>query len=71
MKEKRATQSSFRRIHSLFKVVLDEGQSDLLDFLSDETAEVFELHWEPADFEAMIKKVAETEKEQWIAYPSY
>ena len=43
----------------------------LLDFLSDETAEVFELHWEPADFEAMIKKVAETEKEQWIAYPSY
>ena len=57
-------------IHYL-KVVLDEGQSDLLDFLSDETAEVFELHWEPADFEAMIKKVAETEKEQWIAYPSY
>jgi len=29
------------------------------------------LHWDPADFEAMIKKVAETEKEQWIAYPSY
>lgn len=57
-------------IHYL-KVVLDERQSELLDFLSDETAEVFELHWVPADFEAVIKKVAETEKEQWIVYPSY
>lgn len=51
--------------------VLTEGQSDLLDFLTDENQEVFELKWSQEAFEAAVKKYQQTEGDTYIAYPSY
>ncbi|MEI5991527.1 hypothetical protein A5881_003064 [Enterococcus termitis] len=51
--------------------VLTEGQSDLLDFLTDENQEVFELKWSQEDFEAAVKKYQQAEGDTYIAYPSY
>ncbi|MFV0557303.1 MAG: DUF3013 family protein [Enterococcus sp.] len=51
--------------------VLDQGQSDLLDFLTDESEEaVFELNWDAAEFAAVCQKY-EKGKEIYLAYPSY
>ncbi len=50
MKEKGLRKAVLDGFIHYLKVVLDEGQSDLLDFLSDETAEVFELHWGASRF---------------------
>lgn len=52
------------------KDVLADGQNDLIDFLMDDKAEVFEIRWSKTDFlEAIIK--AEKEPDEYIAYPSY
>ena len=48
--------------------ILDQGQSDLLDFLDDEEAEVFELHFSEEAFEEAVEKYASS---AYIAYPSY
>ncbi|WP_242536909.1 DUF3013 family protein [Vagococcus fluvialis] len=48
--------------------VLIEGQSDLLDFLDDETIEVFELNWNDAEFE---KRLSEIKNHQFVPYPKY
>ncbi|EPH93174.1 hypothetical protein D920_03141 [Enterococcus faecalis 13-SD-W-01] len=51
--------------------VLDEGQSDLLDFL-DETNEdaVFELHWDAQKLEQLTGKYQQQATE-YLPYPAY
>ncbi|MGM0218106.1 DUF3013 family protein [Enterococcus sp. AZ126] len=51
--------------------VLAEGQSDLLDFLTDDEQEVFELKWSNEDFEVAVQKHQKTAGDTYIAYPSY
>jgi hypothetical protein len=51
--------------------VLTEGQSDLLDFLSDERQEVFELKWSEEDFRNTVQKYQKADGDAYIAYPSY
>ncbi|OJG99984.1 hypothetical protein RV18_GL000323 [Enterococcus termitis] len=51
--------------------VLVEGQSDLLDFLSDEGQEVFELKWSEEDFRNAVQKYQKADGDAYIAYPSY
>ncbi|MHC5269595.1 DUF3013 family protein [Enterococcus sp. LJL98] len=51
------------------KEILDEGQSDLLDFLTQEESEVFELTFDEKRYTDCIAKYAG--QEQMIAYPSY
>ncbi|MFY8329294.1 DUF3013 family protein [Vagococcus carniphilus] len=48
--------------------VVTEGQSDLLDFLTDESIEAFELNWNDEDFN---QRVASFEKETFVPYPKY
>ncbi|MEI5995058.1 DUF3013 family protein [Candidatus Enterococcus mansonii] len=53
------------------KDVLVEGQSDLLDFLTDEEQEVFELKWSDEAFDQAIKNNQKIDSDTYIAYPSY
>lgn len=53
------------------KEIVAEGQSDLLDFLTDETAEVFELNWSAEAFNQAVADFAKQEQETYIPYPSY
>lgn len=47
--------------------VLANGQSDLLDFLTDEKAEIFELHWDEDKFQQAVAATPTT----LIPYPSF
>ncbi|QIL46097.1 DUF3013 family protein [Vagococcus coleopterorum] len=49
--------------------VLTEGESDLLDFLDDDAAEVFELNWNQTEFDALLEKA--NQSTDYIAYPKY
>ncbi|MDT2828407.1 MAG: DUF3013 family protein [Enterococcus viikkiensis] len=50
------------------KDVIDDGQSDLLDFLADDSDEaVFEMNWDDAVFQASIKP----SDSSYLSYPSY
>lgn len=50
------------------KDVIDDGQSDLLDFLADDSDEaVFEMNWDDAVFKASIKP----SDSSYLSYPSY
>lgn len=51
--------------------VLIEGQSDLLDFLTDEEQEFFELKWSDEAFKAAVERYTKADSDQYIAYPSY
>lgn len=51
--------------------VLIEGQSDLLDFLTDEEQELFELKWSDEAFETAVEKYTKADSDHYIAYPSY
>jgi len=51
--------------------VLEEGQADLLDFLEDEQAEVFELSWSAAEFEQLVAQAPLTDQTAYLPYPSY
>ena len=53
------------------KDVLADGQSDLLDFLSDEKTEFFELNWSQELFEQAIQQCENKTRDTYIAYPSY
>lgn len=58
---------------SYLKDVLDEGLSDLLDFLNspaDETEEFFELKWDREVFKALVAEKIKTGNE-YLPYPSY
>ncbi|GCF93251.1 hypothetical protein NRIC_11420 [Enterococcus florum] len=48
--------------------VIEEGQSDLLDFLAEDSDEaVFELHW----FDDAFKKKIDTTETSYFPYPKY
>lgn len=50
------------------KDVIEEGQSDLLDFLADDSENaVFEMNWDDAVFKATIKPTDSS----YLPYPSY
>jgi DNA-3-methyladenine glycosylase len=50
------------------KDVIEEGQSDLLDFLADDSEDaVFEMNWDDAVFKATIKPTDSS----YLPYPSY
>ncbi len=51
--------------------VLEEGQSDLMDFLTDETLETFELKWNKTAFEQVLAKQPDRVLTDYIPYPSY
>jgi len=51
--------------------VLTEGQSDLLDFLTEEDQEVFELKWSDEAFERAVEQYQKADGDTYIAYPSY
>ncbi|MGY3778175.1 DUF3013 family protein [Isobaculum melis] len=55
------------------KDVLDEGQSDLLDFVTNPDIEEFELNWDDASFEARLAQAKlETKYDQtFIPYPKF
>ncbi|MHC5229902.1 DUF3013 family protein [Enterococcus sp. LJL99] len=53
------------------KDVLADGQSDLLDFLSNEAAELFELNWSQELFEQAVRQYENKTTDTYIAYPSY
>ncbi|GAA2903682.1 DUF3013 family protein [Enterococcus pseudoavium] len=50
------------------KDVIEEGQSDLLDFLADDSEDaIFEMNWDDAVFKATIKP----SDSNYLPYPSY
>ncbi|WP_390409358.1 DUF3013 family protein [Lacticaseibacillus jixiensis] len=52
--------------------LLDDGQSDLFDFVDGTSdAEVFELHFDQAKFDAAYAKQPAATKQNFIAYPRY
>ena len=57
-----------RTFATYWNEVLVEGQSDLLDFLEDETIEVFELNWNQEEFDNRISAI---ESHQFVPYPKY
>ncbi|MGM0238817.1 DUF3013 family protein [Enterococcus sp. AZ103] len=59
-------ENHLRGIVDYLKEVLDDGQSDLLDFLTSD-AEVFELTWNTEKYQTYIKGDANS----YIPYPSY
>jgi hypothetical protein len=48
--------------------VLDNGESDLLDFLNDQEVAVFELEWSPNEFEKILQQYQQ-ESDQRLPYP--
>ncbi|BCA84814.1 hypothetical protein EsVE80_03370 [Enterococcus saigonensis] len=53
------------------RVVLDDGQSDLLDFLTDETAEVFELKFNNDVLLSFVNSHQTKDDDSYIPYPTY
>lgn len=54
------------------KEVLLDGESDLMDFLADETVEVFELNWSEQEFQRIETECSAKEQEiSYLPYPSY
>lgn len=50
------------------QVVLDDGESDLLDFLNEEEIEVFELEWSKKKFDQLLADF-QIENDQLLRYP--
>lgn len=55
------------------RIVMTEGQSDLLDFATDPTIETFELNWNEADFKGTLETYRETGRynTELAAYPKF
>lgn len=55
------------------RIVMTEGQSDLLDFATDPTIETFELNWNEADFKGTLDTYRETGRynTELAAYPKF
>lgn len=48
--------------------VAETGQSDLLDFLTDDSQAVFELHWHADEF---AERLSQVDDGNYVPYPSY
>lgn len=55
------------------RIVVTEGQSDLLDFATDPTIEEFELNWNDTNFDGTIKTLKDINRynEEKLSYPKY
>ncbi|HIX70834.1 MAG TPA: DUF3013 family protein, partial [Candidatus Enterococcus stercoravium] len=54
------------------KEVMDEGLSDLMDFLNDDdAAEVFELHWDREQFSKLVRENEAKGLTTYLPYPAY
>lgn len=51
--------------------VLDEGQSDLLDFIHDANQEEFSLHFDEATFKHYLEIMEQRYPNRWVAYPKF
>lgn len=68
MKEKRHEENDLTAVVDYLKEVIEEGQSDLLDFLADDSEDaIFEMKWDDAVFKALIKPTDSS----YLPYPSY
>lgn len=56
-------------IASYLAQVLTEGESNLMDFLADEQADVFELQWHQETFEQLLAEA--TGPTEYVPYPKY
>lgn len=64
-------QSDLDGLVDYLKEILDEGQSDLLDFLEDESEEaIFELHFSKEKWQEACQAYAE-KGTNYLPYPSY
>lgn len=54
------------------KEVMDDGLSDLMDFLNDDdAAEVFELHWDREQFAELVRENEAKGLTTYLPYPAY
>lgn len=56
---------------SYLQVVLDNGSSDLLDFLNDSMTDVFELTWSNVEFEKFILDAKKHTPNGQLPYPKF
>ena len=56
---------------SYLQIVLDNGYSDLLDFLNDSDKEVFELTWSNEEFEKIVADATNNTSKQELRYPRF
>ena len=52
-----------------YKNTLDNGESDLLDFISDDSIETFILKWNETEFEKQL--AAREDETQPLNYPKF
>ncbi|KRL01276.1 DUF3013 family protein [Liquorilactobacillus capillatus] len=52
------------------QIVLDNGESDLLDFLNNEDADVFELEWSDEEYQKILQQTINGQTER-LLYPKY
>lgn len=57
----------------MLRIVVTEGQSDLLDFATDPEIETFELHWNELNFETTIQTAKDTNRYDMdrVEYPKF
>ncbi|MGB3160155.1 MAG: DUF3013 family protein [Carnobacterium sp.] len=57
----------------MLRIVVTEGQSDLLDFATDSTIETFEIEWNQANFNHTIQTFKETNRYNMekVQYPKF
>ncbi|WP_407370605.1 DUF3013 family protein [Carnobacterium sp.] len=55
------------------RIVVTEGQSDLLDFATDPSIDTFELNWNDTNFDGTIKTLKDINRysEEKLIYPKY
>lgn len=56
---------------SYLQIVLDNGRSDLLDFLNDGDKELFELTWSMSEFERFVHDATENTAIENLPYPKF
>lgn len=52
------------------QIVLDNGESDLLDFLNNKEADIFELEWSNEEYEKVLKSIEDGQTKR-LLYPQY
>ncbi|WP_034550214.1 DUF3013 family protein [Carnobacterium funditum] len=57
----------------MLRIVVTEGQSDLLDFATDSTIETFEIEWNQVNFEQTIQTFKDTNRYnlERVEYPKF
>lgn len=69
-RKKGIEKAQLKAIIQTLEVCLEEGESDLLDFVCDEQANEFELHW-PTDIYERCYEAEKAKDASFIAYPKF